>query len=381
MGTIIVQRRRIAGLTALTVFLLVHTSAICLAEPSWIRRLSFKRVEADPSETYELTESHGPWMILAAAFAGEGARTDAHELVLELRDSFDLPAYIHRKNYDFKDSVEGLGLDPYGNPRRMKYRNSIAYDEYAVLVGDFETINDPAIGKALKKLKHCHPECLSSKNGRHPSLRFYGLRTMQKKINGDPSKSNKGPLGSAFKTRNPILPREYFVSGGINPMVLEMNKGVKHSLLTCPGKYSVRVATFRGNVVLDQSRIQRIASNNERMESRLAQAAEKAHSLAVALRQRGVQAYEFHDRHESIVTIGSFDSVGTPRQDGPTEINPSIWRIMTAYGPEKKKLPGSAQATGVMPRSLGGVSFDIQPTPVEVPRKSAANTIAQSKRR
>ena len=44
--------------------------------------------------------------------------------------------------------------------------------------------------------------------------------------------------------------------------------------------------------------------------SKLEEAAYNAHLLVVALRKQGVEAYEFHDRHESLVTIGSFDSVG-----------------------------------------------------------------------
>jgi len=49
------------------------------------------------------------------------------------------------------------------------------------------------------------------------------------------------------------------------------------------------------------------------MKSELEAAAEKAHRLAKALRMKGYDAYEFHDRYASIVTVGSFNSAGTPR--------------------------------------------------------------------
>ena len=54
--------------------------------------------------------------------------------------------------------------------------------------------------------------------------------------------------------------------------------------------------------------------------SALEEAGEAAHKLVEVLRNQGYEAYEFHDRGSSIVTVGSFDSVGTPRADGKIEI-------------------------------------------------------------
>ena len=53
-----------------------------------------------------------------------------------------------------------------------------------------------------------------------------------------------------FLTTNPLLPRDYFVPKGLDKFVVDMNKGVKHSLLDCKGQYSVKVATFTGQNVL-----------------------------------------------------------------------------------------------------------------------------------
>ena len=94
------------------------------------------------------------------------------------------------------------------------------------------------------------------------------------------------------------------------------------------------------------------------------------------LRSRNVEAYEFHDRHESMVTIGSFKSVGTPRKDGKIEINPAVLKIMRDYGAYQQDLPGG-QVAGLMPRSLNGISFDVQPTPVQVPKRSIARDYAR----
>ncbi len=47
--------------------------------------------------------------------------------------------------------------------------------------------------------------------------------------------------------------------------------------------------------------------------------------------QMGYDAYEFHDRSSSIVTVGSFDSVGTRRRRGKIEINPTVHKIMPRF--------------------------------------------------
>ena len=46
-----------------------------------------------------------------------------------------------------------------------------------------------------------------------------------------------------------------------------LNKDVPYSLLECPGKYTVQVATFRGNAVIRQNDIQDIEEGREQMKS------------------------------------------------------------------------------------------------------------------
>ena len=327
-----------------------------------------RRVAADPHAAYNLSEQQGPWMIFAGSFAGENAERDAHALVLELRSRFKLPAYVHKEKYDYTKSVPGLGLNKYGDPKMMEYRQKGAFDEIAVLIGDFPSLYDPAVDEVLKRIKYAQFECLKLTNEASTTLRFAGLRALQKRVNGNAAKRNKGPLGQAFVTRNPLLPEEFFAPRGINKFVESMNAGVNYSLLTCPGKFSVRVATFRGNVVIDQKKVKQIEESGQ-MKSRLVEAAEQAHTLTEMLRKRGVEAYLFHDIYESIVTVGSFDTVGTPRQDGRIEINPAVLRIMQSYAPQQRQLGGQV---GLVPRALGGIPFDVQPTPVAVPQRSVA---------
>ena len=112
------------------------------------------------------------------------------------------------------------------------------------------------------------------------------------------------------------------------------------------------------------------------VSDKLELAADKAHRLTSALRARGVDAYEFHDRTESIVTVGSFDSVGEPRADGKIEIHPTVHKIMQMYGASRRQLPGVG-TLGLQPRTLAGITFDVQPVPVEVPRRSIAADYAR----
>jgi hypothetical protein len=104
-------------------------------------------------------------------------------------------------------------------------------------------------------------------------------------------------------------------------------------------------------------------------KSWLEDAAKNAHTLTEALRKKDYEAYEFHDRNSSIVTVGSFDTVGTPRSDGKIEINPGVHTIMRTFGAEAKVTPGQTAQVG-KPKKLAGIPFDVQPVPVEVPRRN-----------
>jgi hypothetical protein len=355
------------------------------ATPPWKKLIPFKKVEADPNIDYWITEDHGPWMIMATSFAGPGAEQQARSLVMELRSEFNLPAYMHKRHFDYTEPVVGLGLNKYGGPKRMRYQKATQFDEIAVLVGSYNDHDDPNAQEDLDNVKYAKPDCLdiTRGNGKKTTQRFVGLRELHRLVNLDPEKRQRGPMRRAFIVRNPLLPKEFFVPKGIDPFVVEMNKRVKHSLLMNPGAYTVRVASFQGKSVFD-------GEENENGEaekgflglpgrgepSQLEVAADQAHRLTEALRKRGIEAYEFHDRCESIVTIGSFDSVGTPRQDGKIEINPGVLQIMQAYGAEKQSLGGSSQA--VRPRTLEGIRFDVQPIPVRVPKTSLASTYADN---
>ena len=108
-----------------------------------------------------------------------------------------------------------------------------------------------------------------------------------------------------------------------------------------------------------------------KITNRLEEAALKAHKLTQALRAKGFEAYEFHDRHQSVVTIGGFDSVGEPRADGKTEINPAVHQMMETFSATRTGLQlGGQQVAGLQPKTFGGIPCDAQPIPVLVPKRS-----------
>ena len=270
----------------------------------------------------------------------------------------------------------GAGVDEYGNPRKMKYqRGGNEIEEVAVLVGDYPAVDDPEAQETLRKLKCYQPECLKLQEGKATYRTLAGLRWMQRKVQGDLLPDNdeskkKGPLGHAMVTTNPILPTDYYVPKGLDPLVIKANEGVKHSLLDCPGKFTLQVAHFTGRMIIDQKEIAAIEHGKE-MESQLAKAALMAHELTNALRIKGYEAYEFHDRYESVVTVGSFESVGQKGANGVTELEPRIVAAMDQFKAEQKV------AGAVTAKAIIGIPLDPQPMLIHVPKRTAVAALSQ----
>lgn len=346
------------------------------AAPPWASLIPFTRIEADPTKSYAITESEGPWMILAATFSGEGADQQAQELVIELRKKYKLESYTFVRHIDDTQPQVGLGLNKYGEPKRMRPINAVKYDEVAVLVGNYTSYEDSRAQKTLQTLKRAWPDAINPNKRPTTSQSLGVLREAQRQIKFKTTKKNElGPMRAAMICRNPLIPDEYFRQGGLDRLVLDMNQGVEFSLLDCPKQFSVRVATFRGKDTMVLKEIDRL-NQQDQVTDKLAEGAEKAHVLTTALRQLGYEAYEFHDRHESVVTVGAFDSVGDPRADGRTEINPAVNELLEKFKAKPvKNLPGIAGA--IRPEKLKGISFDVQPIPIAVPRKSIGSDYAR----
>jgi len=354
------------------------------AQALWQRLIPGRQVQANPNQDYVLTEDHGPWIILATTFSGDGAEDQARDLVLELRRRYKLHSYMYSKTFDFTGTVDGRGVDAQGQPLKMRHRRDIKLREIAVVVGNYPEIDDTQLQRDLKHIKYMQPDALDVENRERTNQSLAGWRTLRQRMLPDGHEDKqKGPMKGAFATRNPLLPKEFFVPPGLDPLVEKMNRHQKYSLLDNPGKFTVQVATFTGKSVLDQEQVKQYEYGEKRFESKLAQAAERAENLTFALRQKGYEAYSFHDRSASIVTIGSFAEVGAPRLDGKTEINPDIHKIIQAFSAESVDTGALPQArqnkTAYKVKEIIGIPFDLQPKLVHVPKRSVSSRVARGR--
>ena len=374
------------------------------AEPLWHQLVPRKRVQSDPEGDYTLAKENGPWLILAASFSGPQAEKQARDLVLELRRQFNLTAYYYGMTFQLEDANPGRGLDSYGGRIKRRYQRGDRVREHAVLVGEFPTIDDPAAQKMLKQIKRLSPNALNPAAGEPTAQSLATVREFHEFLRDKiGSSTKKGPMGHAFLSSNPLLPKEYFISQGIDNAVARWNEPVEYSLLKCPGNYSVRVATFKGRSALKAAKVNRNQAE-EKVSNALHIAAGNAHLLTVALREKGWEAYEFHDRHESYVTIGSF-------RDGNTAPNGSIILadrdaqvIINTFGgttpnnifnrpalqdnfleqQQKQRFnelfssTAGQVAQGFHPKQFVGMPLDIHPQPVKVPRHSVSTAYARN---
>ncbi len=340
----------------------------------------FKKVEADPKKSYTVSQTNGPWMVMVTVCRGKDALQQAQALVLELRKSQQLLAYTHEKISDYSKSWEGNHYSRDGQPDRWKYVHGDKIREVAVLVGDFGSFEDENAAKALKQIKAFVPQTkLGSEDaGSDGLVMLENFRRARDEAIKAKYNVKRGPLAGAFLCTNPLLPKDYFQNAKLSKVVVEMNSQADHSLLTCPGNYTVKIATFSGATYIDQKAIRKLSDEKKklRMDGKLHEAGIKAHALAAYLRSQKVEAYEFHDEHESIVCVGSFDFVAGPKQaDGKQQINPAVHRVMEEYKPKPQ-----ANSTGLHPKryelmcegELVKVTCDLQPIPVQVPKQTVS---------
>lgn len=385
------------------------------AQSLWKKFVPVQQIEASPAADYHLTDSNGPWHVMAATFSGPGSEDQARELVLEFRSKYNIPAYVHSMTFNLGEERVGRGIDKFGAPARMRYQKGDRIQELAVVLGDFPTIDDPRAEELLERVKILKPDSLSTENGRETTQTLAHVRKLQKaSIARWAQDKTLGPMRSAFICRNPLLPEEYFAPRGVDNFVANMNNGVQDSLLNCPGRYTIQVAHFEGKTTIEGAMATgRKKGRKKSADDPLDVAAENAHLLTVALRSKGWEAFEFHDREQSLVTVGSFDEVDIippdnrllPRRDREKAIfqtfgaafntpsNPSlgeptsfadrsrVQEVTQKFNQIVNSELGLTPAAGLKPKYLEVlpgrfVTFDVHPQVMEVPRRSVSSTYA-----
>ena len=164
------------------------------------------------------------------------------------------------------------------------------------------------------------------------------------------------------------MPESFFQSPEVDSFVNEINADQEFSLLKCNGKYTVVVRTFEGLETVVDGRNDRKFLPNLR---RLNKFAADADRMTKQLRADGIEAYQYHDRFKSIVTVGSFDMLGRELPDGRFEYTPEIRRVMAKFSAFNNQvaraIPGGQ---GIAANHVGMIPFDVKPTPIAVPKYS-----------
>lgn len=365
-------------LTALCLGLIVSTASstcqVANAElPSLLRIFGkTKQAAVDPSKIYELSQEDGPWLILASTLVGEGARGRANKLAIEIRSDLGLPAFIYKEDFDFSGTLRYDQM----NSRKVVYRNEHQYEAYVVLVGEYDRVDHPSIKRDLKLIKVAKPNALEDPKERAAELdgktQAGAVKLVAAMLQSMSSGSKRpGPMAGAFATRNPMLPENYFEAPLVDSFVSELNEDLEHNLLHCDGRFTVIVKTFSGsNTIVNSKESKSFVPSSKRLDKM----AKDANMMVAELRKKGVEAYQFHDRERSIVTVGSFESLGNELPKGGFQYNPQILQTMRTYS----AVNVDPQLARQVPRGAGGrasnnikmIPFDVEPTPIAIPKKT-----------
>ncbi len=363
-------------------------------------RFPFSKSKAkDQQASLELTEDAGPWLIMVTSFAGEDGLEQARRLALDLRENHRIDTYVYRHQFDFSKDIanKGRGWEAVETedkqmtirPIQMKTASKSKFEEIAVLAGDFPSVDDSKAQKTLGMIKTLQPASMANFDIREAingdDLAGERLRAWRGFANIN-SPGGGGPLRAAFMLPNPMLPDEYFQARKVDHFVIDLNKNAKYSLLSNPGVYSVKVATFGGEITSDLNEIEQRKQeqawrekNNKRItSSKLMDAAKKATLLAHALRKKGFDAYEFHDRHESYVCVGGFDWLTQEDAAGQKRSNQEVIDTILEFKGSYVNVPGREKTfqSYPLPTALtkAGIACDPQPIPVLVPKAPQQST-------
>ena len=291
------------------------------------------KVECDRSKKYRLTERHGPWMIMVAAIHPlRGGNRDgttpaeaADLLVYDLREQ-GIPAYAYAIDTETQTVATRTRTGEEKAMLMATQRGGVC-----VMAGNFKTADDPRAESGLKFIKtRCKcpslmPVAATGWTGLTKAGGFFKLTPGR----------NGSPLARAFITVNPLLSADQVrrLSAARDPLLERLNAGEEYSLHKCPGKYSVMVKEFRGQTLTQVSGTKsEDLAERVKMSGDLGDAGRQAWELCQLLRNREkVDAYVWHDRRRSVVTVGSFDS---PR-------DPAAVRTARKYGARPKTGSGS----------------------------------------
>ena len=347
-------------------------AAVCLSSP-----LALHAIENNPHKRYELNERHGPWMIMVATFSdikdpnlrkeGMSAEEAADKLVHELRAK-DIPAYVYSQGAK-REKIDTF--DRLGNKDQRTY--VAQNDMICVLAGNYDSYEATTAQDTLARVKKFKPKFMAEPDKIGAVVR-------------DAKGTKKGPFGGAFLTINPARKPGDVVKKQVDQETKYFNSNIDYALVNLKRRYTLKVATFTGKSAVPMGNSKYMGKESAFEKSifdsnsyNLARAGEDAMQLTYAMRHKSpitrktfgfdsFDAYVYHDKVQSYVTVGGFDS------DSDPEIKRLAQLFMAKYKPddhgeyaliaESLNLPG----TDPKGRPLQTWAFDPIPELIEVPR-------------
>ena len=269
-------------------------------------------------EPYLLTKKNGPFMVLAHTFRGPDCSRVAMALTIELRQKFHLPAYIwfvkvQPGRSNIRDVPPTADAHIVGGEKGIAHPRN--FDEAAVLVGDCKSMEESL--KLLHDVKKLHPETLDGVPHLFAGRMKKGLSRAMMTTNPMRASQELYPGKAEFDPAVAIANFEK-APKAIDPLVKQMNGG-PHTIYGCKGRYTMVVADFMGDRVAVAGDPRFLPPQVTRGQSKLRQAAEDAEKLANALakddnlKRAGFEAYVYHDRTSSKVTVGAFQAPNDPK--------------------------------------------------------------------
>ncbi len=319
------------------------------------------KIDATPGRKYKLTKQHGPWMIMVATLyeppperkkEGMTHEEAADKLVLELR-KLSIPAYSFSMD-EVTTPIETT--DRAGRSIKRSYRSQKG--GVCVVAGNYGSTEDSVAKKTLEFIKTYVPKSWKDDAAFRPT----------------PGKPN--PLSGAFLSINPMLAPEEVASRKRDSLLLKLNAGSEYSIMENKGKYTLVIATFTGKsqTEVGNSKIKKAIEEFE-VTGSLDDAGSRAWKVAKMLREgmidgrnkgKKYDAFVFHDRYKSVVTVGSFDSKTDPRITQFVD----VFGAKTIAGPNGKPLLAGEGI--VIPGNVPDpVIFDPKPKLIDVPKLTA----------
>jgi hypothetical protein len=293
------------------------------------------QVEADPNKDYAITPDAGAWFICATSYVGPQSSQLAHEMILEIRSRFKLPAYVLNRGDEQKHKQE---------EELQRYKQQ--YDELNRLRKQY---NQPEVSVPHRLMPHVQEQCAVLVGGYRDQDSAYAALKDFKKL---PPPSNErlcpiltqigpaeksgteqkamvqyayaNPFVNAFVVPNPSIPRQAKSQEKPNdPFLKKLNAHEQYSLLKCKKPYTLMISvqkglhTFQGANPGNDGFFEKLWGNNS--GDLLDASAQNAHNLADTLRKMpggGLEAYVLHMREGSIVTVGGFDRADDPQIKG-----------------------------------------------------------------